>query len=241
MVNNPEASVPEKIHVIIVAAGTGNRFGGNLPKQFAILAGKPVLMHSIEAFSSLGYNSDIVLVLSESEIERWRRLCSKFGFESPRIVCGGDTRTASVRNALAALDIAGDSDIVMIHDGARPLVDRQTIDAVLSRLHEPDVMAAIPSTPITDSLMTAVAENSSAVDRSSLVAVQTPQGFKASVLVKAYACMSAEAAMTDDASAVSRYAGASIHLVEGSRTNIKITYPSDIRIAEVFLAENDKY
>lgn len=238
MVNIFAANKPEKIHIIIVAAGTGNRFGGNLPKQFALLAGRPVLMHAIEAFLSLDFKKDIILVLSESEIGRWQRLCEDFGFRSPRVICGGNSRTESVHNALDALEI-NDSDIVLIHDGARPLVDRKTIEAVVSRLCEPGVMAAIPCTTITDSLMTAVMDDSSSVDRASLVAVQTPQGFKAGVLTKAYSCMTDGASMTDDASAVSRYTGARIHLVEGSRTNIKITYPTDIRIAELFLTDKE--
>lgn len=228
---------PTKLYIIIVAAGSGNRFGGDLPKQFAVLAGKPVLMRSIEAFDALDCDKEMTVVLSASETERWADMCRQYNFISPKVVTGGATRTESVRNALADLNVAADNNsIVLIHDGARPLVDAATIDAVVSKLMQPGVDAVVPFTPITDSLMTAVADDSEAVDRSKLVAVQTPQGFRAGILLKAYAAMAENAAMTDDASAVSKYAGAKVHLVEGSRRNIKITYPLDLQIAELYLS-----
>lgn len=237
MVGNTTGEISSKIYIIIVAAGMGNRFGSNIPKQFVSLAGKPVLMRTIESFSEIGKDSEIVIVLNKDDISLWNDLCRLHGFVSPAVVFGGATRTESVRNALnyLKLDSANPSDIVLIHDGARPLVEKATIDAVISKLKEKDVCAAIPYTAITDSLMTAEKDNSTAVDRSGFVAVQTPQGFSATSLVTAYNQLPADDSMTDDASVVSKYARAKIHLVEGSRTNIKITYPQDIKIAELFL------
>lgn len=228
-----------KTYIIIVAAGTGNRFGGNLPKQFAPLCGSTVLMHTINAFNAIDIDTEIILVLSESELDRWAELCNTYKFKSPIIVRGGKTRTESVRNALDAISDISEQDIILIHDGARPLVDSRTIYSVIDKLRENGVGAVIPYTPITDSLMTAHFNDAEPIDRNRFVAVQTPQGFNAMLLKKSYANLRENDTMSDDASVVSKYGGVKINLVEGSRKNIKITYSSDIKIAELLIQEDN--
>lgn len=223
--------------IIIVAAGTGNRFGGDIPKQFALLAGRPVLMRTIDAFRCHMPDAGICVVLSQSAIPYWKTLCDQYSFESPEIVCGGSSRTESVHNALMALKHCNDNTLVFIHDGARPIVTAAMLHREIGAFDSTDIEAVVPCTPLTDSLMTNVTDDAAAVDRSTLVAVQTPQVFRAKTILKAYAAMSADDVLTDDASVVGKYAGASIHLVEGEQKNIKITYPLDLKIAELYLAD----
>ncbi len=225
--------------VIIVAAGSGNRFGSDIPKQFAMLAGRPVLMHTIDVFRSSLPQADIVLVLSPLETDRWKSMCSEHNYCSPAVVHGGATRTDSVRNALKTIEqgSATAETLVFIHDGARPLLSSDMLHREINAFAAPEVCAVIPCTPLTDSLMTNTPDDARTVDRSSLVAVQTPQVFRASTILEAYAAMPSDATLTDDASVVNRYAGAKVHLVAGDARNIKITYPLDLKIAELYLNE----
>lgn len=223
--------------IIIVAAGTGNRFGGDVPKQFALLAGRPVLMRTVDAFRSHMPDAGICVVLSQSAIPYWETLCAQYGFESPEIVCGGSSRTASVHNALMSLRHCDDNTLVFIHDSARPIVTAEMLRREIEAFDSTGVEAVVPCTSLTDSLMTNVTDDAVAIDRSTLVAVQTPQVFRAKTILKAYASMPADDVLTDDASVVVKYAGARIHLVEGEQKNIKITYPLDLKIAELYLAD----
>lgn len=225
--------------IIIVAAGTGNRFGGAVPKQFALLQGRPVLMHTIDVFLRFADLADIILVLSAAETGRWDMLCREYAYESPRVVAGGDTRTQSVRNALAAIAGADDNDgtLVFIHDGARPLLKPEMLARLRDAFADPAMQALVPCTPLTDSLMTNSPDDASAVDRSQFVAVQTPQVFRASTILAAYKAMPAGDTLSDDASVVKKYAGAKVHLIPGDTHNIKITYAADLRIAELYMSE----
>jgi len=228
------------IYAIIVAAGSGTRFGTALPKQFELLGGRPVVMHAIERIRRLRHCTDVTLVLNPSHTELWAELCQRYKFDSPRIACGGSSRTGSVRNALATLPPAASSSdsIILIHDGARPLIDTAMVESeIISRIYQPGIECVIPCRPVTDTLMTNDADNARPVDRNRFAAVQTPQAFRGETLIKAYASMPDDAVMTDDASVVARYAGAKIHLAEGSPCTIKITYPCDIAMAEAFLAD----
>lgn len=227
------------IYFIIVAAGGGTRFGGDIPKQFLQLGGKPVVCHSIDLFrqvcASEGLRSEIVLVLNPEHLGLWQKLCDSTGYTSPCIVAGGATRAHSVEAAIKTISPT-DSDIVLVHDGARPLAGaalvKRVIDACMSGLE-----AVVPALRPTDSLM-AVDSNgvASPVDRAGFLAVQTPQGFNACVLARAYRqCDAARISlMTDDAS-VAYSAGNRIMYVEGDPCNIKITNPADLEIAEVLL------
>lgn len=239
MVSKDNTGGTSRHKVIIVAAGSGNRFGGDIPKQFALLKGRPVLMRTVDVFREYLPDADIIVVLSPSEMSRWASMCAEYGFESPRIVAGGASRTESVRNALAAIaDCAGSADtLVFIHDGARPLLTAALLHRETEAFADSSVEALIPYTPLTDSLMTNCPDNAVSVDRSRFVAVQTPQVFRASTIISAYNAMPAESTLSDDASVVSKYAGAAIHLVEGEERNIKITYPLDQKIAGLYLDE----
>lgn len=221
----------KKVYVIIVAAGSGHRFGSDCPKQFHLLDGRPVLMHTIDAFRNTGA---ITVVISKEMETYWQELCEHHGFTSPRIVHGGDTRFHSVRNALCALQPEEDS-LILVHDGARPLVAPAIITSVLQGLE--NNTAVVPGVPVTDSLrqLTDNGTSSEPVDRSLYVSVQTPQGFHARTLTQAYTAPF-NPAFTDDASVV-QAAGHSVAVVNGDSCNIKITNPTDLAVATALLHE----
>lgn len=220
-------------YAVIVAAGSGSRFGSALPKQYCLLAGRPVLMHTIERFAGVLPLDNIIVVISPAMQPVWLKLCADYHFTSPRIVCGGDTRHASVKNAIAA--IPSHAEIIMVHDGARPLVSSELIRRAASPAD--DVEALVPATPLSDSIRRLMpCGTSTCANRADFVAVQTPQSFRASLLRNAYA-RPWSADMTDDAS-VAEAAGADITIFPGETSNIKITNPGDIAIAEALLCCN---
>lgn len=236
MVKEAPASSP--VFAIVVAAGSGSRCGGDVPKQFQLLAGKPVVMHAIERLRKLRNFAGTVLVLNPSHFQLWDELCKEYKFESPRHVAGGDSRSQSVRNALDALPEEANTEtaIVLVHDGARPLVDVEAVtNNILSTIRQSGVECVIPCRPVTDTLMTSDYADAQPVDRSRFVAVQTPQAFRGSSIIEAYRAMPLSASLTDDASVAATYAGAKIHLAEGSPQTIKITYPTDLALAETLL------
>lgn len=208
-----------------------------MPKQFLTLAGKPVLMHTVEAFRSALPDAHIVLVLSDSGREIWQELCSEHAFASPDIVIGGSSRSESVCNALRAIKTAKATDsntLVLIHDGARPLVHREVILRVTKALHRPGIEAAMPVLPLTDALAENAGDFCRPTDRSAYCAAQTPQGFRLDMLVEAYD-RAAGCAMADDAAVAYTYGGREIFKVPGHAQNIKITHPADLEIAGVYL------
>lgn len=212
------------IAVILVAAGRGSRMGGGLPKQWRRLAGQTVLAHTVAAFRAARLTR-IVLAIHPDD----RALAEPLGFP---LVHGGDSRSATVRAALAALQ-ADPPRLVLIHDGARPLINRAVIDGVLAALAHN--AAAAPALPVADALwrgeggfVTGIAA------RDGLFRAQTPQGFHFDALVSAYAAYSGDAA--DDV-AVARAAGLPVWITEGSEDNIKLTYPVDFERAEQLYAE----
>lgn len=216
-------------YAIIVAGGSGSRFGSAIPKQFLPLSGKPVLMHTIARFAQAG--AKIVLALPQAQIGYWNTLCKQYAFTQPvTTVAGGDNRFESVKNALAAIT-ADKGDIIAVHDGVRPIVSQDVIENAYAEaaIHG----SAIPVIQVTDSIRMTDGNASHAVDRSRLVAVQTPQAFDASLLLPAYDTQYI-ATFTDDASVV-EHAGHAVHLIAGDTCNIKITHPGDIEIAELLL------
>jgi len=218
-------------YAIIVAGGKGNRFGSALPKQFVELEGKPVLMHSIEAFHN--YNSDIVIivVLPADQIEYWKSLCVKHQFTIKHsAVVGGDVRFCSVKNGL---ELIKEGCLVAIHDGVRPLIDYQTIDICFKMAENRG--NAIPVINLIDSVRVIQENgNSQHVDRNRFKLIQTPQVFQSQLIKKAYEQEYSEA-FTDDASVLEAIIPATIQLVEGNRQNIKITSPDDLIYAEAIL------
>lgn len=224
------------IYNIIVAAGKGTRFGAELPKQFCMLNEYPVLMHTINQMRNALPTSKIAVVLNRDFVDFWRELCEKFQFPSPQIVTGGETRWQSVKNAIDSITEAiTDNSIITIHDGARPIIDKQmvarTINATLTH------SGAIPVIPVTDSIRQLQPNGTSCpVDRSCYRAVQTPQAFQAHKLIKAYTLPYCDS-FTDDASVLAAANFDDIALVEGDPKNIKITHPSDIKIAAIYMSE----
>lgn len=221
---------------IIVAGGSGTRFGAQLPKQFLELGGMPILMRTINTFDKamIGTEHDIIVTLPIVQFDMWRDLCDKYDFSvSHRVVAGGETRWHSVKNAL---DVVGDSvgiDVIGVHDGVRPLASVDLISRVMDTARR--IGSAVPVVPLNDSVRMIDAETSRALDRSSLRAVQTPQAFDARLILESYD-LPFEPSFTDDASVVER-AGHKVVLVEGDPRNLKITRPMDMALAEYMLTD----
>ena len=203
---------------IIVAAGRGLRAGGDIPKQWQMLAGRPLVAHALQAFEGMAR----LVVVHPGDMARAEGL----GVE---VATGGATRSASVRSALAALAGRGVTR-VLIHDGARPLVSPSVIARVLSAMDQAE--AAAPALAVTDALWVGDTVVRGVQDRSSLFRAQTPQGFHFDALVAAYAGFDGDAA--DDV-AVARAAGMEIAIVAGDEDNLKVTYPGDFARAEAVL------
>jgi len=224
-----------KTIAIIVAGGSGTRFGAQLPKQFLDLGGKPILMRTIEAFSQAltGIDHEIIVTLPADQIDLWHDLCKRHGFAvDHRIVQGGETRWHSVKNALEAIINPGGVDVIAVHDGVRPLASIDLINRTLDTARSKG--SAIPAVSLNDSVRQMDGEGfSHALDRSSLRAVQTPQSFDARLLLEAYN-QPYESTFTDDASVVERM-DHSVTLVEGDPVNLKITRPMDLVLAEYLL------
>lgn len=223
--------------VLIVAGGRGLRMGGDLPKQFIPFRGKPVLMHTLEAFYRWNPSAELLLVLPEDHQDYWRMLCKEIGCEVPhRIVTGGETRFHSVRNGLRSLEEQYELTqelLIAVHDGVRPFVSEEEINACFTEAGKSG--AAIPVVPMVDSLRELEGEGSHPVDRSRYVAVQTPQVFQSDILWKAYQQPWSEL-FTDDASVVETM-GTVIRTVPGNSMNIKITTPFDLLVAKALFAQ----
>ena len=217
---------------IIVAAGSGCRFGATLPKQFCLMGERPVVMETISRMRRFGgEDADILLVISADMEGLWQELCESHSFVSPPTVHGGATRAESVRNALAH-PLARKADIITVHDAARPLLTQRLMDAVMAL--RPGSHGNIPVVKVTDSLRMVGKDGSVAVDRSEFRAVQTPQAFRGEMLRKAYE-QPLSPAFTDDASVMEAAGFSRLDLVEGDSCNIKITNPGDIDIALLYL------
>lgn len=208
------------VWAIVVAAGSGRRFGA--AKQFVELAGRPLVTWAVEAMT--GRCDGVVLVVPGDRIETLPSLP-----QVARVVAGGATRSASVRAGLAA--VPASAEVVLVHDGARPLADDALVTRVIQAVGPSEGAAgALPGIPVTDTLRSL---DGTAVDRDSLVAVQTPQAFRAEALRSVHA-LAPEA--TDDASLLEA-AGYRVVVVEGDPANLKVTAPSDLAVAHGLLAE----
>ena len=218
-----------KKFALIVAGGKGNRMGGEIPKQFLEISGRPVLMHTLDVFFRYDSETEFVVVLPDEQIVAWEKLCEKYAFKLKHISCaGGNIRFDSVKNGLAQIQENG---IVFIHDGVRPFVSNDTLERCFQLAKEKG--NALPVFPVTESLRHVDNSGNRAVDRSEYVLVQTPQTFLVSEIKNAYK-QPYNPLFTDDAS-VLEAAGKKINLVEGNRENIKITYPGDLEMGEIFL------
>ena len=218
-----------KKFALIVAGGSGNRMNNAVPKQFIEINGRPVLMHTFDAFINFDSKLEFILVLPKDQITFWDALCQKHQFKTEyKIAFGGETRFQSVKNGL---DLISDDGIVFIHDGVRPLVSGKTLQNCLDTAI--DKGNALPVIPVTESVRFANGSGNQPVDRSKYFLVQTPQTFQTRLIKNAYRLAKTDA-FTDDAT-VLESRGETIHLVEGNRENIKITYPEDLVFARLFL------
>jgi 2-C-methyl-D-erythritol 4-phosphate cytidylyltransferase len=215
-----------KLFAIIVAGGTGSRMQSDQPKQFLKLKGIPILMHTINAFSTTDLLIEISVVLPSDHFSHWKSLCEEFKFSTPhRLIEGGKTRGQSVLNGLKLLP---DEGIVAIHDGVRPFVTPRIITDSFDKARK--FGSAIASVDLKDSIRLLKEKGSQAVDRSYYKIVQTPQVFKVNIIKEAYKKIG-DTSLSDDAS-VAEQAGYDITLVEGSYDNIKITTPEDLIVAD---------
>jgi len=215
-------------HALIVAGGKGTRIKSALPKQFIELNGKPILLHTLEAFIRYSPSIRIVLVLPEDDFDIWRSICEKFKFIYPvTLQKGGETRFQSVKNGLQNIT----EGLVAIHDGVRPLVSEDIIGASfrLAAIHK----CAIAAVRLKESIRMTDQDNTKAVDRSRFRLIQTPQTFLVDLIKNAYE-QKEDNSFTDDASVAER-AGNIISLFEGSYENIKITTQEDLIVAKALM------
>ena len=217
---------------ILGAGGSGTRMAADRPKQFLLLRGEPVLLHTLRRFAdpALGV-AGLVVVLPKAQLDTWRALCTEFKVTIPhRLVAGGDTRWASVKAGLATLGEYAEG-LVAVHDGVRPLVSRAVVERTYAAAatHAAAAAAVLPK----DSVRLVSQHGSMAQNRSRLRLMQTPQTFEIDLLRRAYA-MPELASFTDDATVVDDLCR--VQLVEGDYRNLKITTPEDLLVAEALFS-----
>lgn len=220
---------------LVAAAGSGSRLGGEIPKALRVLAGVPLVTHSLARLAGGGVQRAVVIVADGLQ-DRFADALA----EAPipwTLVTGGSERQHSVRRGLAAIHESGPAGIVLVHDAARPMVPPAVVAAVISAVRAGHT-AVVPALPVVDSIrrLRADGNGSAVVDRSVLRAVQTPQGFAYATLVAAHDHVArAGLEVTDDA-ACCEAIGEAVHLVPGSRLAMKVTEPTDLVVAEALLA-----
>lgn len=214
-----------KKYIIIVAGGKGLRMGGEIPKQFLPIGGKPVLMRTMEAFHAYDAEIQIVLVLPVAQQAYWKELCDQYAFTLPyRLADGGETRFHSVKNGLDTIPTDEEA-LVGVHDGVRPFVSAEVIARCYAEAAR--VGAVVPVTDVVETVRHLEdGGGSTTVSRDEYKLVQTPQVFSLALLKQAYA-QPYVPAFTDDASVVEAL-GHEVTLVQGNRENIKITTPFDL-------------
>ena len=214
-------------NVIITAGGSGLRMGADVPKQFLLLKGKPLVFRTIETFSNLPMSVELYVVIPALYFDLWRELAAQHQMSTPcTLVSGGFTRFHSVKNALALIPSGG---ITAVHDGVRPLVTQEMISSCfdLAKKHP----AVVPTMEITESMRQTLDQGFVPVDRALFRTVQTPQVFWTDVLKEAYN-QSYDPSFTDDASVVEKN-GTPLFQTKGIVRNIKITTPEELQMAEV--------
>jgi 2-C-methyl-D-erythritol 4-phosphate cytidylyltransferase len=224
-----------KTEVILVAGGLGRRMGENMPKAFLELAGKPLLCHALRTFSDMKEIAGCIVVVPGGQEEQGRNVCREFSpaAKVKEVICGGARRQDSVRCGMDYLD--EDTEIVLIHDAARPFCSAELVARVLAAAEQTG--AAIPGLPLADTVKRVDDKDQvvATIDRRNLVAVQTPQAFRLSVLRQAYQnAWKQNLTATDDAGLV-EYLPHPVLVVEGETQNIKITKPFDLELAEILI------
>lgn len=230
---NPSA-IERKNSAVIVAAGSGTRFGGNKPKQFLEIIGKPVIIHTLERFEYCPQIKEIVLVLPEKEIADFSGTIEKYNLKKlVQTVAGGRTRAESVWNGLSATN-SGTSDVIAIHDGARPLVSIEEITKTIEKAQETGAACLVAN--VTDTIKEVWDDKIvRTVDRAKLRRALTPQCFSYEILKRAFEENKIENSLATDESFLVENLGIEVSIVEGSAKNIKITTPEDLILAEKLL------
>lgn len=208
---------------LIVAGGSGQRLGEKTPKQFLLIKSKPILMHTIEKFSHL---DKIIVVISKNYTNEWMDLCKLHNFKvDHKLVEGGGNRFESVKNGLQHIN---HTDVVLIHDGVRPLISKKTINNLIKKVAKNK--GVLPVLPISESIRKVNQNSSNSLNRKNYFIAQTPQCFMFKEILEAYN-QKYKDEFTDDAS-VFEAIGGKIITIEGEKENIKITYPIDLNLAE---------
>ena len=211
---------------LIVAGGKGERMNADIPKQFLLLNGTPILMHTLKQFSHF---EEIVLVLPHSQFNYWQELCITYNFtQKHTLVAGGTTRFYSVKNGLEKID---ENSVIAIHDGVRPLISTKLINSLITKTK--NGVGVIPIVPVKDSIRKMEGENSVHINRSSLFKVQTPQCFLSTDIKEAYTQEFSDT-FTDDAAVFEANGGEIITLL-GEEKNLKITTQEDLKIASILI------
>ncbi len=217
--------------VIIVAGGAGRRMRLDLPKQFLIIRGMPLLMHTIIKFHTYDRNIEIIVAIPEDYSTYWEKLCLDHRFNiHHKIAYGGETRFQTVKNCIPLIE---HKQLIAVHDGVRPLVSHDTIDRCFKMAAEKGT--AIPCIPVPESIRITDDSGSHPVNRDIYRLIQTPQVFHWDILYESY-MQPYQPEFTDDAGVVEK-AGYKIHLVEGNFENIKVTTPADIFMVEALMGQ----
>ena len=216
---------------IIVAGGTGQRMGATLPKQFLAIEGKSILLHTVDQFVAAFSDINFVIVLPADYIQEGENLIASSGItQHVQIVAGGDTRFQSVKNGLSQVDPEA---IVFVHDAVRCLLTPDLIQRCYQQAVEKG--SAIPAVSSTDTIRVIEGTKHHVVNRENVMMIQTPQTFKAALLIKAFE-QAHQPSFTDEAN-VLEASGTEVFLIEGEYENIKITRPLDLAIANYILAK----
>jgi len=222
-----------KKYAIIVAGGSGTRMGGTLPKQFMLLRDKPVLYYTLRTFIEAYDDLQVILVLPVDYTDMGQEIIDAyFDKDRIRITAGGDTRFQSVKNGLALVE---EESVVFVHDGVRCLLTKELIHRCY--LQAVETGTAIPAIPSKDSIRLITEDGNAAFDRNKVMLIQTPQTFHSKIIVPAFQ-IDYKDKFTDEATVAEAY-GMKVSLVEGEETNIKITRPVDLLLAEQILAERE--
>lgn len=220
-----------KRYAIVVAGGKGLRMGGELPKQFIPVGGRPILMRTLDTLYAAAPDISVVLVLPVAQQIYWKQLCEEYHFTKPYTLAdGGETRFHSVRNGLDKIPQTEEA-LVAVHDGVRPFVSAAVISACFESAKTKK--AVVPVTDVVETIRKLSQGKSVTENRDCYKLVQTPQTFLLSVLKQAYSLPYSQS-FTDDASVVEA-SGQEVFLVPGNRENIKITTPFDLKVANALL------
>jgi 2-C-methyl-D-erythritol 4-phosphate cytidylyltransferase len=231
-----------RVTAILPASGLGTRMGADMPKQFLELDGVPILIFTLRRLAVCPAITDFIIATRAEEVDSIAIRVAKENLGRPfRVVRGGDTRQDSVANALT--EVQTDADLILVHDAVRPLVTRDQIERVIAEAASCD--AAILGIPAMDtvkevkraSLPADVALITATIPRERVVLAQTPQVFRTSLLLEAFAKARQDGVSASDEAGLVERMGRDVHVVAGSERNLKITRPGDMQLAEFYLRE----